>query len=90
MSPTLLEHALLPALWSVLIEVAGTIIIQAYGKQTSKLWRLLYHEGLQNGKAKFTTDQNANSAKVRLELLLENWSKSNQIETRTSGREMET
>ncbi|MCO5562938.1 hypothetical protein L7F22_016574 [Adiantum nelumboides] len=87
-SPRMMEHTITPALFSVLIEVAGPVVLTGFGKQTSKLWKLIRIEGLQNGKAGFTKQQSANSARVRLELLLDEWIKTGKVEGATGGREM--
>lgn len=87
-SPNMMEHSITPALFSVLIEIAGPILLLGYGKQISKMWKLIRLEGIQNGKAGFTKQQTANSARVRLELLLDEWIKTGKIEGATGGREM--
>ncbi|PWN33602.1 GLE1-domain-containing protein [Meira miltonrushii] len=87
-SPRMMEHTITPALFSVMIEIAGPKVLTGYGKQTSKVWKLIRIEGLQNGKAGFTKQQSANSARVRLELLLDEWIKTGRVEGATGGREM--
>lgn len=89
MAPRFLEHALTPALWSVLLEIAGPRLLIAHGRQTAKVWTLLRAEGLQAGKAGFTGVASANSAKVRLQLLLDDWTASGRVENATAGREMD-
>jgi nucleoporin GLE1 len=88
MSPRILNQSLSPALWSALIEVAGPSLLGTYGKQTVKVWRLMLEEGLGEEKAAFCKLSDANSAKVRLKQLLQDWSKSGQVQGATSGREM--
>ena len=87
-SPKMMEHTITPALFSILIEIAGPKMLLGYGKQIQKVWQLLRIEGLQNKKAQFTTKQTANSARVRLELLLDDWAKSGKVVGATEGSEM--
>lgn len=89
MSVRVLDQSLSPALWSALLEVGGPTLLSTYGKQTAKVWELLLVEGLGKEKAGFCKVQGANSAKVRLKQLLEDWKKSGQIEGATTGREMD-
>lgn len=90
LSPGMMEHALAPALFSVLVEIAGPSLLVAHGKQTDKLWKLLRIEGLRNGKAGFAKVASANSARVRLQLLLDDWAASGQLEGATKGCVMGT
>jgi nucleoporin GLE1 len=89
MSQRVLDQSLSPALWSALIEVAGPTLLSTYGKQVVKVWRLMLVEGLGQEKAAFCKMATANSAKVRLKQLLEDWSRSGQVQGATGGREME-
>ena len=89
MSSRILDQSLSPALWSALIEVAGPSLLATYGKQTSKVWKLMLIEGLGQERAGFCKVQSANSAKVRFKQLLEDWSKLGYVEGATTGREME-
>lgn len=88
-SPRMLEHTVAPALLSTMIEIAGPCLLSTYGVQCRKVWTLLLVEGLGNRKAGFTQDKAANSARVRLQLLLEEWSKAGVVQGATEGREME-
>lgn len=89
MSPRVLDQSLSPALWSALLEAAGPTLLPTYGKQVNKVWRLMLVEGLGQEKAAFCKIQAANSAKVRLKQLLEDWSKSGSVQGATGGRDME-
>lgn len=89
MSPRVLDQSLSPALWSALIEVAGPALFSTYGKQVTKVWKLMLIEGIGQEKATFCKNQAANSAKMRLKQLLEDWAKSGRVEGATGGREME-
>ncbi|UZJ51533.1 hypothetical protein CBS101457_000853 [Exobasidium rhododendri] len=89
MSTRVLDQSLSPALWSALIEIAGRCLLSTYGKQTVKVWKMMLSEGLLQEKAGFCKLQGANSAKVRLMQLLEDWNSSGTIQGATPGREME-
>lgn len=89
MSSRVLDQSLSPALWSALVEVAGPVLLSTYGRQVTKVWKLMLLGGLGQEKAAFCRNQAANSAKMRLKQLLEDWAKSGRVEGATGGREME-
>ncbi|CEH16489.1 Nuclear-export-signal (NES)-containing protein/polyadenylated-RNA export factor [Ceraceosorus bombacis] len=87
-TPPMTDHALSPALWATLLEVAGPNLLQVYSRQIVKLWNLLLEQGIRQAKAGFVKDESANAATTRLRLLLEDWSKEGKICNPTPGSEM--
>lgn len=89
-TPPMTDHALIPALWSTMIEVAGPKLLAIYGKQCAKVWTLLLDVGIRQKKAGFADDETANAARTRLLLLLEDWKKTGgtTVSGATGGREM--
>lgn len=89
-TPPMTDHALVPALWSTMIEVAGPKLLVIYGRQCTKIWTLLLEIGIGQKKAGFVEDVSANAARTRLELLLQDWKKSGgtTVSGATGGREM--
>lgn len=81
------SHAIVPALWATLIEVAGDVILKYYGQQAQKMWNLLYSEGILGGKADFIRLEEGKAASARLQLLLEDIVKSGRVDV-PRGREM--
>ncbi|KAE8215833.1 hypothetical protein CF327_g958 [Tilletia walkeri] len=87
MTKPMTDHPLTPTLLATLFEVAGRRAQAYYGKQMSKLWRLLLVEGIRNRKAGYVhkyvgpgadpgaEDGGAKAASARLQLLLEEWEK---------------
>lgn len=86
-TPPMTSHAVIPALWATLIEVAGDTVLAYYGKQAAKIWRLLYEEGILKGKADFIRLEEGKAASGRLQLLLEDVIKTGKAEP-PKGREM--
>jgi len=96
-TPPLTQQALVPALWCVFLEVAGPGVLERYGRQGAKLWRLLLQEGVRAKRLGPGAEQAADavqgeavrSALVRLELLLDTWAQSGSLgEHATTGREL--
>ncbi|CAD6886429.1 unnamed protein product [Tilletia controversa] len=83
MTRPMTDHPLTPTLLATCFEVAGRRAQGYYGKQMSKLWRLLLVEGLRERKAGYVhryleagaEDGGALAASSRLQLLLEEWEK---------------
>ncbi|PWN47962.1 GLE1-domain-containing protein [Violaceomyces palustris] len=91
-SPPMERHPLTPALFSTFLEVAGNRCLAIYGRQTSKLWRMVLVEGLRGKKAGFVNleaNSGSKASSTRLTLLLEGWERSGRIEGSTGGSEME-
>lgn len=86
-TPPMTTHAVVPALWATLIEVAGDTVLSYYGKQAVKVWRLMYDEGILKGKADFIRLDEGKAASGRLQLLLEDVMKTGKVEA-PKGREM--
>lgn len=82
------SHAIVPALWSTLLEVAGPRLLEYYGRQTHKVWELLYAQGIMAGRAGFVKLDEGKAASGRLQLMLEDWRQSGRVET-LKGREMQ-
>ena len=89
----ILDHPLLPSLWSTYLEVGGNRALAIYGKQMAKVCRLMLEEGLRGKRAGFVKkgeqEGYVKAAIVRLELLLEGWEKSGKVQEATKGSEME-
>lgn len=93
-TPPITQQALLPSLWCVFLEIAGTASRARYASQARKLWDMLLAEGVQRarlGPAEQDADSDTvRSALVRLRLLLETQQQTGSFaEHATSGREME-
>lgn len=87
-TPPMTSHAIVPALWSTLLEVAGSRLLEHYGRQTGKVWELLYTQGIMAGQAGFVKLDEGKAASGRLQLMLEDWKRSGKVET-LKGREMQ-
>ncbi|CAO1638851.1 unnamed protein product [Sympodiomycopsis kandeliae] len=85
--PPMTSYAVMPALWSTLIEVSGDTILRYYGKQGAKIWKLLYNEGILQSKADFVKKEEGKANSGRLQLLLEDVFKNGKCEV-PKGREM--
>lgn len=79
-TPPMTRHAVVPALWCMLIEIAGAQLLATYGKQCAKVWRLIYQQGIMEGKAEFVKLEEGKANSGRLQLLLEDWSKSGSVQ----------
>ncbi|CAO1636698.1 unnamed protein product [Jaminaea pallidilutea] len=79
-TPPMTRHAVVPALWCTLIEIAGAQLLATYGKQCAKVWRLIYQQGIMEGKAEVVKLEEGKANSGRLQLLLEDWSKSGSVQ----------
>lgn len=86
-TPPMTSHAIVPALWATLIEVAGDVILKYYGRQAQKVWTLLYSQGILGGKADFIRLEEGKAASGRLQLLLEDVVQRGRVDV-PKGREM--
>lgn len=88
-TPPMTRHAIVPSLWATLIEVAGDRVLTTYGRQASKVWTLLYQQGIMAARAEFVKLEDGKAASGRLQLLLEDWKARGGRAQALKGREME-
>lgn len=88
-TPPMTRHAIVPALWATMVEVAGDRVLRIYGRQAAKVWTLLYQVGIMQGQAEFVKLDEGKAASGRLQLLLEDWKKNGGKAEALKGREMD-
>ncbi|KAK0564725.1 Nuclear pore complex nucleoporin component [Tilletia horrida] len=92
------ELPLTPTLLATCFEVAGHRALDYFGKQATKVWKLLLTEGIRKRRAGFVSkfvdnpaaeDGGAKAASARLQLLLEEWEKTGRAKPIPAANEMD-